>query len=109
MDDRKTVVALAGGGRRFRLDLAELPELTCGETMEPGEKPIAYFNPQQEFKCSFKLQRISRKRFVNNMRSIGYTKKQAKKLAREVKTSYAAAWMMAGFGITGEKSLHGKD
>lgn len=102
MESSKTVVGLVGGGRPIHLNLAELPSITWEGVEKPDTMPLAHFDPKREVKFTFKPQKISRKRFVRNMCSIGYTKKQAKRIAWAVKMPYHAAWFLAGLGALDE-------
>ena len=105
-EDQKMTVVMVGGGKTIRFDgLTEVPSLTLADTEQSDAEPVLQFNPQQEFSGTLKLRRLSRKRFVSNMRRLGLTKKQAKRLAWAIKVPYSVAWIRAVLNSAGNTEV----
>lgn len=102
MGETKRVLAMSDGGKPIYFNAVDLPSITWDGKEHSDTAPVAHLEPQREVAFTFKPQKISRKRFVRNMCSIGYTKKRAKRIAWAVKMPYHTAWFLAGLGALNE-------
>lgn len=102
-EDGNAVIAMVGGGKTIHFDnIVEMSSITCDETEPHKPIPPLRFDPQKEITFTLKPQRVSRKRFVSNMRKIGYPKKLAKRIAWATKMPYSTAWMLVSLGAIDE-------
>lgn len=99
-NEKKTMYLITGGGQRIPFDgiVHETPLTYTGGEAESG---FSRDIEPMDFTCSFRLKRISRKEFVSRLKKRGWTKKEAKIIARDAnrrRTPYAVAWVRYMFG-----------